>query len=296
MSQKPAKNLIISHCNRLYGRAEGGDVISLRTSCTDPDNVKAEFLKLDVFSNRILWRSFATIVRTIVANDSTIYSKMVLKTPKHKVDDANKRTKVYIRLLSTGSDSRGNKWPFFYCSKSTYNEYCTVLGYSSALYATKDQKRTRGFKKDLIQRTLQDGNNNMDIESGSLLRLAQTRSLREFIVPYRSELDTPDADGNTAIHLALMYGNLDLFALFVDMASLDLINKKNKKSISALTLAAYLDDAVVCDYLLTANADYKSVDLLGNNILHVACKNNSQSVIRVSCCCRNVRNRLFRIS
>lgn len=122
--------------------------------------------------------------------------------------------------------------------------------------------------------------------SKALLKFAQNRSLRDFMKTHRFLLGTQDEDGNTSLHLAILYGNLDLLMVFVDVAATiafqNIINIKNNKQFTALMIAAYLEEVEVCEYLLEANADITIADSFGCNVIHIACKKKNLDLLKVN--------------
>jgi nuclear factor of kappa light polypeptide gene enhancer in B-cells 2 len=124
-----------------------------------------------------------------------------------------------------------------------------------------------------------------DRTSKALLKFARTRSLREFFKTQRFLLSSQDEDGNTPIHLSVLYGNLDMLAIFTDVAATisfqNIINIKNNNQLTALMIAAYLGEVEVCEFLLEANADLTVTDLYGCNVVHVACKNKNIDLLKV---------------
>lgn len=124
-----------------------------------------------------------------------------------------------------------------------------------------------------------------DRTSKALLKLARDRSLRDFFKTQRFLFSAQDEDGNTPIHLAILYGNFDLLAIFTDVtASIsfqNIINIKNNNNFTPLMIAAYLGEVEVCEYLLEANADLTITDSFGCNAVHVACKRKDLGLLKV---------------
>lgn len=124
-----------------------------------------------------------------------------------------------------------------------------------------------------------------DRTSKALLKFAQNRSLRDFLKTQRFLLNVQDDDGNTPIHLAILYGNFDLLSVFVDVAATisfqNIINIRNKNQFTPLMIAAYLGEVEVCEYLLEAQADMTITDSFGSNIVHIACKKKNLSLLKV---------------
>lgn len=125
-----------------------------------------------------------------------------------------------------------------------------------------------------------------DRTSKALLKFARNRSLRDLMKTHRFLLSSQDEDGNTPLHLSILYGNFDLLSVFVDVAATisfqNIINIKNNNQFTALMIAAYLGEVEVCEYLLEANADMTITDLYGCNIVHVACSKKNLALLKVS--------------
>lgn len=121
--------------------------------------------------------------------------------------------------------------------------------------------------------------------SKSLLKLARTRSMHEFLKTQRFLLTTQDEEGNTPIHLSIMYGNFDLTAIFTEVSLTisfqNIINIRNFMQLTPLMVACYLNEIEVSEYLLEANADISISDCYGFNPIHVACKNNNLELLKV---------------
>lgn len=121
--------------------------------------------------------------------------------------------------------------------------------------------------------------------SKALLKFARNRSLYDFIKTQRFLLSSQDEDGNTPIHLAVLYGNLDMMAIFTDVAATisfqNIINIKNNNHFTPLLIAAYIGEIEVCEYLLEANADMTITDIFGCNVVHVACKKKNLELLKV---------------
>lgn len=119
----------------------------------------------------------------------------------------------------------------------------------------------------------------------ALLKFAKTRSFHELLKTQRFLINCQDDDGNTPIHLSIIYGNFDLLELFVDVAMTipyqNLINIKNHKQLTPLLVACHLGEIEVCEFLLEANADLTQTDLYGCNPIHIACKSKNINLLRV---------------
>ena len=119
----------------------------------------------------------------------------------------------------------------------------------------------------------------------ALIRFAKTRSFHELLKTQRFLINVPDEDGNTPIHLCLLYGNFDLLEIFVDVAltipDQNLINLKNNKHLTPLLIAAYLEEIEVCEFLLEANADISQTDVHGCNAIHIACKKKNINMLKI---------------
>lgn len=141
--------------------------------------------------------------------------------------------------------------------------------------------------KDKYENCISRMNAVVNRTSRALLRFAKDRSLRDFLKTQRYLLGVQDDDndGNTPIHLAILYGNLDLFSVFVDVASTimgqNIINIRNKNHFTPLMMAAYLGEVEVCEYLIEAKADTKTTDAHGSNIAHIACSTKNVSLLKV---------------
>ena len=78
----------------------------------------------------------------------------------------------------------------------------------------------------------------------------------ELLKTQRFLINVPDEDGNTPIHLCVLYGNFDLLEIFVDVAltipDQNLINLKNHKNLTPLLIGVYLEEIEVsiCSELL----------------------------------------------
>jgi nuclear factor of kappa light polypeptide gene enhancer in B-cells 2 len=124
-----------------------------------------------------------------------------------------------------------------------------------------------------------------DRTSKALIKFARTRSIHEFLKTQRFLLSSQDDDGNTPIHLSILYGNLDLLAIFVEVSATisfqNIINIKNNMHFTPLMIACYLGEIDVCEYLLEANADMSITDLYGSNPIHVACKTRNLGLLKV---------------
>ena len=118
----------------------------------------------------------------------------------------------------------------------------------------------------------------------ALIRFAKTRSFHELLKTQRFLINVQDDDGNTPIHLCILYGNFDLLEIFVDVAltipDQNLINLKNHKNLTPLLIAAYLEEIEVCDFLLEANADITHTDMYGCNAIHIACKKRNVNLLK----------------
>ena len=119
----------------------------------------------------------------------------------------------------------------------------------------------------------------------ALLKFARTRSFHELVKIQRFLLNVQDEQGNTPIHLSLIYGHFDLLELFVDVAQTvpyqNFINLKNSKQLTPLLIAAQLGELEVCQFLLEANADLALTDSTGCNAVHIACRNRNLSLLRL---------------
>ncbi len=94
-----------------------------------------------------------------------------------------------------------------------------------------------------------------------------------------------DEQGNTPIHLSIIYGNFDLLELFIDVAQTipyqNFINLKNAKQLTPLLIACQLNEIEVCEFLLEANADLTLTDSYGCNAIHVACRNKNLPLLKL---------------
>lgn len=119
----------------------------------------------------------------------------------------------------------------------------------------------------------------------SLIKFSKTRSLHELLKTQRFLLNAQDEDGNTPMHLAILYGNFDLLEIIVDVSLTipyqNLINLKNYKQLTPLLIAAHLGEIEVCEFLLEANADLTLTDLYGCNCIHIACRNKNVNLLKL---------------
>ncbi len=118
----------------------------------------------------------------------------------------------------------------------------------------------------------------------ALIKFSKTRSFHELLKTQRFLINVPDEEGNTPIHLCILYGNFDLLEIFVDVAltipDQNLINLKNHKNLTPLLVAVYLEETEVCELLLEANADLALTDIYGCNAIHVACKKKNVNLLK----------------
>ena len=118
----------------------------------------------------------------------------------------------------------------------------------------------------------------------ALIKFSKTRSFHELLKTQRFLINVQDEDGNTPIHLSILYGNFDLLEIFVDVALTipyqNLINLKNHKNLTPLLMASMVNEVEVCEFLLEANADLTHTDLNGNNVVHIACKNKNLNLLK----------------
>lgn len=243
MNVTPVDVLTIFESSHLYGRAEGGDNVTLLTSSVDPFDIEVELFQFNL-KNEVLWRTSAHIDKIEDNN-----CRLLIKTPKYR---NLKRAKVFFRLYQPSTRKYGNKWPFFYCPPPLYDEYRAIFSTEPLLtfrqYEPPPKKRSKGFKKDLL-----------------------ARATDKFLV---------DENGNTVIHTCVMRGNLDLLVIFVNELEESIVNMKNGQKMSALLMAAHLEETEMCAHLLT-KADISATDIFGNNVLHLACKKKNLSLLHL---------------
>ena len=92
---------------------------------------------------------------------------------------------------------------------------------------------------------------------------------------------TPDQDGDTLLHSAIILLQLDLVLLFISRSKSHLdICLKNKLSQTSLHLATVTEQTRVVRALMAAGADVAARDRDGNTALHIACRNGSLGIVR----------------
>lgn len=255
--------LTIHKSSRFYGRAEGGDDITLLTSSLDPADIDVKLLQFNDCA-KVLWGSSVHIDKIEVHKNCCL---ILIKTPKH-IHEISKRTKVFFQLNQPSTKKCGNRVPFFYCPPALYEEYVALFGLGTAIdtkymltrkrpvgeqYEVSAPKRSKGFKKDMLERSYNN-------EGGSL--------------------SVQDEEGNTIIHLCVIRGDLDLLALVVNEAAENVVNMTNCCQMTALLTAAHLEKSKMCALLL-AKSDMHATDVFGNNVLHVACSKKNLSLLQV---------------
>lgn len=125
----------------------------------------------------------------------------------------------------------------------------------------------------------------VDRTRDALLAFSVNRSLPDFMRTHRYLLNSQDNEGNTPLHLAVLYGHFDLLDAFITAAATipcaNIINIKNNKQFTPLLIAAHLGENEACEYLLASHACPSSPDLFGNNVAHVACKTNNVFLLQI---------------
>lgn len=153
----------------------------------------------------------------------------------------------------------------------------------------KDEKTVKMSQIELQLRSNLDSciakmNALADRTGKALIKFSKTRSFHELLKTQRFLINVPDEDGNTPIHLCVLYGNFDLLEIFVDVAltipDQNLINLKNHKNLTPLLIGVYLEEIEVCEFLLEANADLAQTDIYGCNAIHIACKKRNVNLLK----------------
>ena len=155
------------------------------------------------------------------------------------------------------------------------------------LFAKKDDLKLPTLEAQLrsnLDNCIAKMNALADRTGKALLKFAKTRSFHELLKTQRFLINVQDEEGNTPIHLCILYGNLDLLEIFVDVAMTipyqNLINIKNQKQLTPLLVACYLEEVEVCEFLLEANADLAQTDIYGCNAIHIACNKRNINLLK----------------
>lgn len=92
---------------------------------------------------------------------------------------------------------------------------------------------------------------------------------------------TPNNDGDTLLHTAIIHQNNDLTRLIINEApSYDLLSLKNLLSQTPLHLAVLTKQPHIARALMVAGAIISMRDKRGNTALHIACQDGSTDIVR----------------
>ena len=196
-----------------------------------------------------------------------------------------------LKLFNLKNEKKSSSRKF----NSTEVQTITSIPKDSPMFASlelifpKDEKNPKMSQIELQLRSNLDSciakmNALADRTGKALIKFSKTRSFHELLKTQRFLINVPDEDGNTPIHLCILYGNFDLLEIFVDVAltipDQNLINLKNHKNLTPLLIAVYLEEIEVCEFLLEANADLAQTDIYGCNAIHIACKKRNVYLLK----------------
>ncbi|XP_071078455.1 inversin-like isoform X2 [Haliotis cracherodii] len=96
------------------------------------------------------------------------------------------------------------------------------------------------------------------------------RDVVELLVSEGADVSLVDEDGDNILHLACMRGDVETVKYVLSLHVVD-INSRGRGSRTPVMRAAYWGHRDVVELLVSEGADVSLVDVVGNNILHLAC-------------------------
>lgn len=166
------------------------------------------------------------------------------------------KLKVFLQLQRADTDSLSEKLPFLYC----HEHILDVMRLA--------------FKQ---QADAPD--NTISLPTKSLLTFAATRSLKELLASHDQLINATDAYGNTLLHLAIIFGNFDIFQMLL-ASSTNLSAIRNAGDQTPIELAVHFREFEYFQCLLKSqDIFYRDMNL--NNLFHLTCLSGKYPIFKV---------------